>query len=105
MPHTIPGAASVIHSHGTGFSVTRCNLTHDQLTCAKPGYPRDCLLHFDGGTDGGYVADNHFQMGCCAFCGYSSNGVILEDNRFYDFPWGVQPDGNGFATARARPGR
>jgi hypothetical protein len=24
--------------------------------------------------------------------------VILEDNQFLDFPWGVQPDGNGFAT-------
>jgi hypothetical protein len=28
----------------------------------------------------------------------SANGVILENNTFFDFPWGVQPDGNGFAT-------
>ena len=50
------------------------------------------------GTDGGLVTNNTFQMGCCAFCGYSANGVILEDNTFLDFPWAVQPDGNGFAT-------
>ena len=24
--------------------------------------------------------------------------MILEDNQFLDFPWGVQPDSNGFAT-------
>ena len=46
MPHTLSGAASVVHAHGTGFSVSGCNMTHDQLTCTNPGYPRDCLLHF-----------------------------------------------------------
>ena len=72
MPHSIPGAASVVHSTGTGFSVTGSNMTHDQLDCTKPGYPRDCLLHFDFGTDSGIVSGNSFQMGCCAFCGCES---------------------------------
>jgi hypothetical protein len=98
MPHSLTSAASVIHTHGTGFSITNSNMTHDQLTCTSPGYPRDCLLFFDAGTDNGLVAHNDFQMGCCAFEGYSASGVILEDNRFTDLPWAVQPDGNGFAT-------
>ena len=98
MPHTLSGSASVFHTTGTAFSITGCNATHDNTACSAPGYPRDCLLFFDKGTDSGNVRGNNFQMGCCAFEGYSASGVLLEDNNFTDLPWAVQPDGNGFAS-------
>ncbi len=98
MPHTLSGSASVFHTTGTAFSITYCNVTHDNTACSAPGYPRDCLLFFDKGTDSGDVRHNSFQMGCCAFEGYSASGVLLEDNNFTDLPWAVQPDGNGFAS-------
>jgi hypothetical protein len=98
MDHSLPGSASVFHTHGKAFSITGCNATHDNAKCTGPGYPRDCLLFFDSGTEGGYVAHNHFQMGCCAFEGYSASGVLLEDNMMSDLPWALQPDGNGFSS-------
>jgi hypothetical protein len=94
----VAGMASVVHTSGTGFSLTGCDMMHDQRSCTNPGYPRNCLLHFTAGTDAGRVAGNTFKMGCCAFCGYSASGVLLENNTFVDMPTGVQPDGNGFAT-------
>eukprot|EP00040_Diaphanoeca_grandis_P027345 m.155549 g.155549 ORF g.155549 m.155549 type:complete len:802 (-) comp30939_c1_seq10:63-2468(-) len=89
---------SVVHTHGTAFSITNSTFTHAQETCTSPGYPRDCLLFFDFGTNNGLVQNNTFNMGCCAFEGYSSNGVIVDSNTFVDMPNAVQPDGNGFAT-------
>jgi hypothetical protein len=64
MSHSLTSAASTVHTTGTGFSIMRSNITHDQLTCTSPGYPRDCLLFFDAGTDSGVVAGNTFRMGC-----------------------------------------
>jgi hypothetical protein len=37
MDHSLTSAASVVHTHGTGFSIVRSNITHDQLTCTSPG--------------------------------------------------------------------
>ena len=75
MPDSLSGSASVCHTTGTAFSITHCNATHDNIACSTPGYPRDCLLFFDKGTDSGDVRHNSFQMGCCAFEGYSASGV------------------------------
>ena len=45
------------------------------------------------------VHNNTFQMGCCAFAGYSASGVLLEDNQFTDLKWGAFVDGNGFTSS------
>ena len=102
MNHNLTGSASIFHTHGTAFSITGCNATHDNINCTTSSYPQDCLLFFDEGTDGGYIANNDFQMGCCAFEGYAASGILLEDNRMTDLPWAVQPDGNGFSTFGAQ---
>ena len=98
MPHTLANSGSVISTSGTGFSVTGNNFTHDNHDCKTYGYPRDCLLFFQPGTNGGLVAQNQFQMGCCAFAGYAAQGVVLENNTFTDLKDSSQPDGNGFAS-------
>ena len=123
MPHTLSNSGSVIRcdprgnngdcgsmlcahrvfacfgsTTGTGFSVTANNFTHDNRDCKTYGYPRDCLLFFQPGTNGGLVAQNQFQMGCCAFAGYAAQGVVLENNTFKDLAHSAQPDGNGFAS-------
>jgi hypothetical protein len=98
MSHTLANSGSVISTTGTGFSVTGNNLTHDNHDCNTYKYPRDCLLFFQPGTNGGLVAQNQFQMGCCAFAGYAAQGVVLENNTFTDLKDSAQPDGNGFAS-------
>ena len=98
MPHSLSNSGSVISTTGTGFSVTANNFTHDNHDCKTYGYPRDCLLFFQPGTNGGLVAQNQFQMGCCAFAGYAAQGVVLENNTFRDLDDSAQPDGNGFAS-------
>ena len=37
MASIITGSASVLHTNGTGFSVTDNHMTHDQKTCMNPG--------------------------------------------------------------------
>ena len=65
-----------------GFSVTGCNMTHDQIQCNNPRYPH-CLLFMEGGTDGGYIAHNHFQMGCCSFCGEKRTPQCMQTPRCF----------------------
>eukprot|EP01048_Picozoa_sp_COSAG05_P009785 COSAG05_NODE_824_length_7108_cov_616.375375_5_plen_862_part_00 len=98
MKHSLSGSTSVFRTHGTAFEITGCNATHDNAMCKSPGYPNDCLLFFESGTDGGLVAHNSFHMGCCAFAGYAASGVLLEDNNFTDLANGAFVDGNGFTS-------
>lgn len=93
--------ASLVHTTGTGWAMTDCNMTGNtgpSNACTNPGYPFNSLLFFDAGTESGIVANSSFAMGCGAFASRAAKGLVISNNSFTDLPRATAPESNALTT-------